>query len=92
MDLKKAQCDIKKVFSLEQKSGLYDTNKEDEIIGLHLFFDEHNAGCMHRILGGIYKHYGEDISSQEYMRRAEYIQHRYKRREENEKQKKRKRR
>ena len=88
LGLEQAQRDIKKVFSLEQKCGFYDADKEDEIIGLHLFFDEHNPGCMHRILAGIYKHYGDKISSQEYMRRAEYIQHRYKRREENEDRKK----
>ena len=88
LDLRQAQCDIEKVFSLEQKRGFYDAGKEDEIIGLHLFFDEHNAGCMHRILGRIYKYYGDEINSQEYMRKAEYIRHRYKRREKNENRKK----
>lgn len=88
LDLEQAQYDIEKVFSLEQERGLYKASREDEIIGLHLFFDEHNPGCMHRILAGIYKHYGDKISSQEYMRRSEYIQHRYKRREENEDRKK----
>ena len=52
-DLGKAQCDAENACSLEKEHGFYDLNKEDEIIGFHLFFDEHNAGCMHRILGEI---------------------------------------
>lgn len=88
LGLKQAQCDIEKVFSLERERGLYDADKEDEIIGFHLFFDESNAGCMHRILGKIYKHYGDVINSQKYLQRAKSIQRRYERREENEKQKK----
>ena len=87
-DLRQAQWDIEKTFDLEEASGLYRVHREDEIIGLHLFFDEHNPGCMHRILGKIYKRDGDEISSQEYMKRAEYIQHRYNRREKNKNRKK----
>ena len=83
-DLGKAQCDAESACNLEKAHDFYDLNKEDEIIGFHLFFDEHSAGCMHRILGKIYKRYGDEIASQRYMRRAEYIQHRYSRREEDE--------
>ena len=91
LGLKQAQCDIETVFSLERERGLYDADTEDEIIGFHLFFDESNAGCMHRILGKIYGSYGDTINSQEYMKRAEYIRHRYNRREKNENLKKHKR-
>ena len=91
LDFRKAHLDIEQAFSLEKARGLYDVNKNDEIIGLHLFFDEHNAGCMHRILGKIYGSYGDTINSQEYMKRAEYIRHRYNRREKNENLKKHKR-
>ena len=82
LGLKQAQCDIEKVFSLERECGLYDANKEDEIIGFHLFFDESNPGCMHRILGEIYDFYGDKINSKKYLRRANEIQRRYKRRED----------
>ena len=69
-----AQFDLEKACKLDE---------DDEIIGLHPFFDEHNAGCMHRRLGEIYKINGNIRKSQTYMRRAEYLQHRYNRREEN---------
>lgn len=86
-DLRKAQWDAKSACNLEKDHGFYHLNKEDEIIGFHLFVDEHNAGCMHRILAEIYKYYGDKINSQKYMRKAEYIRHRYSRREENENRK-----
>ena len=71
---KDAQLDLEKACNLDN---------DDEIIGLHPFFNEHNAGFMHRRLGEIYKINGDKHKSQTYMRRAEYLQHRYNRREEN---------
>lgn len=91
LDLRKARCDIEKVFNLEKACGLYDINKEDEVIGLHPFCDEGNAGCMHHILGKIYDHFGNKFESQEYIQRAKNIQRRSNRRRENENPKKHKR-
>ena len=84
VDLRKAQSDIEKVFNLEKERGLYEIGKEDEVIGLHPFCDEGNAGCMHHILGKIYEHFGDRFESREYLQRAKNIQHRHNRREENE--------
>lgn len=83
LNYKNALSDIRKACSLEKSYGFYDINKEDEIIDLHLFFNEHNAGCMHRILGKINEFYGDKHNSLEYMRKAEYIQHRWRRRKKN---------
>ena len=91
VDLRKARCDIEKVFNLEKACGLYNIDKEDEVIGLHPFCDEDNAGCMHHILGKIHEHFGDRFESQEYIQRAKNIQRRYNRRKENEAPKKHKR-
>ena len=83
VDLRKAHSDIEKVFSLERSRGLYEIGREDELIGFHPICYESNAGCMHALMSGIYRHFGNKVESDDYLRKSRFIRHCYQIREKN---------